>query len=103
MPDFKRLGPQNFELPWFSDLPSAIAEARRVNRPILSLRLLGRLDEELTCANSRFFKKLLYPHPQINQLLRDHFILHWQSVRPVPIVTIDFGDGRRIRKTLTGN
>jgi hypothetical protein len=90
-------------LHWHTDLPSAITKARAFKRPILSLRLLGRLDEELTCANSRFFKKLLYPHPQINQLLRDHFVLHWQSVRPVPIVTIDFGDGRRIRKTLTGN
>jgi hypothetical protein len=29
--------------------------------------------------------------------------LHWQSVRPVPKVTIDFGDGRRIERTLTGN
>ncbi|HUS30273.1 MAG TPA: hypothetical protein VMZ53_17315 [Kofleriaceae bacterium] len=90
-------------LTWNTDLAAAITKARAFKRPILSLRLLGRLDEELTCANSRFFKKLLYPNPTINQLLRDHFILHWQSVRPVPIVTIDFGDGRRIRKTLTGN
>jgi hypothetical protein len=88
---------------WFTDLAAASTEARRTNRPILSLRLLGRLDEELSCANSRFFRKLLYPSPQINQLLRDHFVLHWQCVRPVPKVTIDFGDGRRIEKTLTGN
>lgn len=88
---------------WFTDLAGAIAEARRTQRPILSLRLLGRLDEELSCANSRFFRKLLYPEPQINQLLRDQFVLHWQSVRPVPRVTIDFGNGRRVEKTLTGN
>src|SRR5512143_3895990 len=88
---------------WFTDLPAAIAEASRTRRPILSLRLLGRLDEELSCANSRFFRKLLYPQAQINQLLRDHFVLHWQSVRPVPRVTIDFGGGKRIEKTLTGN
>ena len=31
----------------------------------------------------------------INRVLRERFVLHWQSVRPVPIVTIDFGDGRR--------
>jgi len=80
-----------------------VAEARRTQRPILSLRLLGRLDEELSCANSRFFRKLLYPDPQINQVLRRDFVLHWQSVRPVPKVTIDFGDGRRIERTLTGN
>lgn len=88
---------------WFTDLDAAIAEARRTHRPILSLRLLGRLDEELSCANSRFFRKSLYLDPRINPLLRDHFILHWQSVRPVPRVTIDFGGGRKLEKTLTGN
>jgi hypothetical protein len=88
---------------WFTDLDAAIAEAGRRQLPILSLRLLGRLDEELSCANSRFFRKLLYPEPQINQMLRRQFVLHWQSVRPVPRVTIDFGDGRRVERTLTGN
>src|SRR5262245_60373800 len=76
---------------WFTDLDRAIAEARRTHRPILSLRLLGRLDEELSCANSRFFRKLLYPDATINRILREQFVLHWQSVRPVPKVTIDFG------------
>jgi hypothetical protein len=90
-------------LDWFTDLDAAIATARRTRRPILSLRLLGRLDEELSCANSRFFRKLLYPDPQINRVLREQFVLHWESVRPVPIVTIDFGDGRRVVRTLTGN
>jgi hypothetical protein len=88
---------------WFTDLDAAIVEARRTRRPILSLRLLGRLDEELSCANSRFFRKLLYPKPRINAVLRRDFVLHWQSVRPVPRVTIDFGDGRRVERTLTGN
>jgi hypothetical protein len=36
-------------------------------------------------------------------MLRERFILHWQSVRPVPKVTIDFGDGRKLERTLTGN
>jgi hypothetical protein len=88
---------------WFTDLGAAITEARRTRRPILSLRLLGRLDEELSCANSRFFRKSLYLDPTINRLLRDHFVLHWQSVRPVPLVTIEFGNGKRLVKTLTGN
>jgi len=88
---------------WFTELDLAIAEARRTGKPILSLRLLGRLDEELSCANSRFFRKLLYPDAQINQVLRQDFVLHWESVRPVPKVTLDFGNGRRIERTLTGN
>src|SRR5258706_16355473 len=88
---------------WFTDLSAAIAEARRSGKPILSLRLLGRLDEELSCANSRFFRTTLYANEKVSGYLRDHFILHWQSVRPVPHITIDFGDGRRIERTITGN
>jgi hypothetical protein len=88
---------------WFTDLDAAVAEARRTKRPILSLRLLGRLDEELSCANSRFFRKSLYLEPGINRALRERFVLHWQSVRAVPKVTIDFGNGKTIVKTLTGN
>ncbi|HEY6176360.1 MAG TPA: hypothetical protein VIX73_18015 [Kofleriaceae bacterium] len=88
---------------WFTDVDAAIAEARHTRKPIVSLRLLGRLDEELSCANSRFFRRLLYPEHRINHVLRRDFVLHWQSMRPVPRVTIDFGDGRRVERTLTGN
>jgi len=30
--------------------------AQRTNRPILSLRLLGNLTDDFSCANSRFFR-----------------------------------------------
>jgi hypothetical protein len=30
-------------------------------------------------------------------------VLHWQSVRPVPRITVDFGDGRKIEETIAGN
>jgi hypothetical protein len=90
-------------LSWYTDLAAAIAEARRTQRPILSLRLLGRLDQELSCANSRFFRRTLYPEPRINRVLRERFVLHWESVRPVPIVTIDFGNGKKLVKPITGN
>lgn len=88
---------------WFTNLDDAKSAARAAGKPILSLRLLGKLNEEYTCANSRFFRTTLYPNAQVSQYLRDHFILHWQSVRPVPRITIDMGDGRRIERTITGN
>jgi hypothetical protein len=88
---------------WYTDLEAARAAARREGKPILSLRLLGRLDQELSCANSRFFRTTLYPDPAVSTLLRDKFILHWSSERPVPVVTIDFGDGRTLKRTITGN
>src|SRR5215204_5481362 len=37
---------------WYTDLEAAKAAARATGKPILSLRLLGRLDEEFSCANS---------------------------------------------------
>jgi hypothetical protein len=88
---------------WHTDLTGAIAEARDTGRPILSLRMLGRLDEDLSCANSRFFRTILYPDPAIAKVLREKFVLHWSSERAVPRVTIDFGDGRTIERTVTGN
>ena len=88
---------------WYTDLEQAKKAARTSGRPILSLRLLGRLDEDLSCANSRFFRTTLYPSAEINQLLKSGFILHWESVRPAPRVTIDFGDGRKLERTITGN
>jgi hypothetical protein len=91
------------KLYWYTDFDEAKAAARASGKPILSLRLLGNLDDELSCANSRFFRATLYANAQISDYLRDHFILHWKSVRPVPKVTIDFGDGRKLERTVTGN
>ena len=88
---------------WYTDFEAAKAAAKKENKPILSLRLLGKLTDELSCANSRFFRTLLYPHHQVSAELKDRYILHWQSVRPAPIITIDFGDGRKIVRTITGN
>ena len=88
---------------WYTDLEKAKLAARSQNKPILTLRLLGNLNEEFSCANSRLFRTVLYPDPKISQYLRDHYILHWRSVRPAPRITIDFGNGRKIERTITGN
>jgi hypothetical protein len=91
------------QLYWYTDLEQAKVAAKTSGKPILSLRLLGHLDQELSCANSRFFRVALYPNAEISKVLRDRFILHWESVRPVPKVTVDFGDGRKLERTVTGN
>jgi hypothetical protein len=77
---------------WYADLEQAKAAAAESGKPILSLRMLGK-----------FFRTALYTNAEISAYLRDNFVLHWQSVRPVPVVTIDFGDGRKLERTLTGN
>ena len=88
---------------WYTDFEEAKAAAKASNRPILSLRMLGNLNEDFSCANSRFFRTTLYANEEISLLLRQNYILHWKSVRPVPKVTIDFGDGRKLERTITGN
>lgn len=88
---------------WYTDFDAALADAQRTHRPILSLRLLGRLDEDLSCANSRFFRTVLYSNAAIARLLRANYVLHWSSERPAPRVTVDYGDGRMLHRTITGN
>jgi len=88
---------------WYTDLAAAESAARATGKPILSLRMLGRLDDELSCANSRLFRVVLYADAALASFLRDNFVLHWSSERPVPRVTIDFGDGRKIETTVAGN
>jgi hypothetical protein len=46
---------------------------------------------------------VLYANADVSSAMREKFVLHWQSVRPVPKVTIDMGDGRVIERTVTGN
>ena len=91
------------QLYWYTDLEEAKRAAHASDKPILTLRLLGNLNEEFSCANSRLFRSILYPNSEISKYLRENYILHWKSVRPAPRVTIDFGDGRKIERTLTGN
>src|SRR5215510_6475937 len=88
---------------WYTDLPEAVKAAQQSGKPILSLRLLGKLSEDRSCANSRFFRTVLYSNSAIADQLRSRFVLHWQTVRPVPLITIDFGDGRKLERTITGN
>ncbi len=88
---------------WFTNLEDAKAEAKRTHRPILSLRLLGRLDEEYSCANSRFFRTALYPNAIVRDAMEKDFVLHWSTERAAPLMTIDFGDGRVVKRTVTGN
>jgi hypothetical protein len=88
---------------WYTDEGEAHRVAKAQSKPVLALRLLGNLNEELSCANSRYFRILLYPDDKVRQLLHDKFILTWKSVRPVPKITIDLGDGRKVERTITGN
>lgn len=88
---------------WFTDLEQAKLLAAETKRPILSLRLLGNLTDEFSCANSRFFRTALYANPSIAGYLRSNYVLYWSSERAAPRITIDYGDGRKLERTITGN
>lgn len=91
------------KLYWHTDLEAAKEQAQKLRKPILSLRLLGRLTDDMSCANSRLFRVALYPDPDIAEYLRQNYVLHWSTEREVPSVTIDFGNGKVMRRTVTGN
>ncbi len=88
---------------WHTNIEEAKAAASSSGRPILSLRLLGRLDEDYSCANSRMFRTVLYANQMVSNYMRENFVLHWSSEREVPKVTIDFGQGRVMKSTIAGN
>lgn len=88
---------------WHRDLEQAKQAAEARGLPVLSLRLLGELTSDRSCANSRFFRTALYANEALAAWLRENVVLHWESVRPAPVVVIDMGDGRRIERTITGN
>lgn len=88
---------------WYTDMEAARAASRTSGKPILSLRMLGRLDEDRSCANSRFFRVVLYANAELSAWLKDSFVLHWSSERAVPKLTIDYGDGRVVETTIAGN
>ncbi|MEZ0231167.1 MAG: hypothetical protein ACAI25_21300 [Planctomycetota bacterium] len=46
---------------------------------------------------------MLFSNEDIAALLNDRFECSWESVRKVPTLEIDFGDGRKLKRTLNGN
>ncbi len=46
---------------------------------------------------------MLLSDPQIIQKINSEFVACWETVRPVPKVSIDFGNGKKIQRTLAGN
>jgi hypothetical protein len=48
-------------------------------------------------------RTVLYANRELSEFLRENFVLAWTSERPVPRVTVDFGDGRKLESTVTGN
>jgi hypothetical protein len=48
-------------------------------------------------------RTVLFSRTDVADFLQQHFEPAWESVRPVPLVRFDFGDGRVVTRTLHGN
>lgn len=46
---------------------------------------------------------MLFGNNDIAKFIDDNFEPAWQTVAPVPVVTIDFGNGNKIKRTFRGN
>jgi hypothetical protein len=46
---------------------------------------------------------VLFSRPDVSSFINQNFEPVWESVRPVPTVTIDFGNGTVVTRTLHGN
>jgi hypothetical protein len=46
---------------------------------------------------------VLFSDPRVSSFIRSNFVAAWESVRPVPTVEIDFGNGRKLKRTVNGN
>jgi hypothetical protein len=89
--------------PWFNSLADAEAQAKESGKPILLLSMFGHIDEEMPCANARTLRATLFKDPRFKELAENEVIPAWEMVREVPKVEIDFGDGRKMVRTVRGN
>jgi len=88
---------------WYTDLEEAKVAARASGKPILSLRMTGRLDRDQRGATGQDLRTSLYADPKVSALLRERFVLHWESEPPATSVTLDFGAGQKLEQPVTDN
>lgn len=48
-------------------------------------------------------RAVVFSDAEVASLINRNFVAVWESVRPVPKVTIDFGNGKVVTRTLNGN
>ena len=89
--------------PWRNSVSDALKEAKRTGKPVLLLSMFGKLDEEMPCANARTLRATLFKDPEFRQFVEKEAIPAWEMVRPVPHITIDFGNGEKVVRTARGN
>lgn len=88
---------------WYATFDDAKARAKQTGKPILLLSMFGHLDEKMPCANARTLRATLFNDPEFKRFANEEAIVAWEMVREVPKVTIDFGNGNKLERTVRGN
>jgi len=88
---------------WHASFDDAKLAAERSGKPIFRFQMLGSLDRQYCCSNSRIARDVLFSSAEIAEYIDASFEPVWESVRPVPLVTIDFGNDHVLRRSLHGN
>jgi hypothetical protein len=87
---------------WHANAGDAVRSAQSSTKLILLFQLLGRLDEELCCANARLARGVVFSNTYVSQFINETFEPLWESLRPVPIISVDFRNGHTIKRALQG-
>ncbi len=88
---------------WVAGLENAEKMAALQHRPILHFQLFGNLDEKYCCTNARTLRATVLSQADVQSYLASNFVTSWEMARPVPKVSIDFGDGKKVERTVKGN
>jgi hypothetical protein len=88
---------------WHADTQIASSTAQESQKLILLFHMLGRLDEQMCCANARLARIMLFSNETIADYINTNFEPVWQSLRAAPVVSIDFGKGYVLRRAMPGN
>jgi hypothetical protein len=87
---------------WETSLPTAKSRAATEQKPILHLQSFGKPGDPMACTNTRTLTATLLKDPEMQELLKGS-VPSWELVREAAKVTIDFGGGKVVKRTLRGN
>jgi hypothetical protein len=88
---------------WHASFAEAKLASEKSHKPVLLFHMFGYLDRQYCCSNARIARTVLFSSDKIAKYINATFEPVWESVRPAPLVTLDFGNGHTVRRTLHGN
>ena len=88
---------------WHPTIEAARAASAKSGKPVFHVQIVGRMDERYCCTNTRIARAILFSDADIAKQINDSTEPVWESLRPAILMTVDYGDGRRVTRSLRGN